>query len=91
MNQSTYTLGHRILALLCALALAVGLMPTAALAEAAVAAGSEVTVTVTEADANTAISGADVKFVCGVNGSDATTIATVRTERLFFNPRQRSR
>lgn len=34
MNQSTYTLGHRILALLCALALAVGLMPTAALAEA---------------------------------------------------------
>lgn len=33
MNQSTYTLGHRILALLCALALAVGLMPTAALAE----------------------------------------------------------
>lgn len=34
MNQSTYTLGHRILALLCALALAVDLMPTAALAEA---------------------------------------------------------
>lgn len=34
MNQSTYTLGHRILALLCALALAIGLMPTAALAEA---------------------------------------------------------
>lgn len=86
MNQSTYTLGHRILALLCALALAVGLMPTAALAEAAVAAGSEVTVTVTEADANTAISGADVKFVCGVNGSDATTIATGADGKAVFQP-----
>lgn len=86
MNQSTYTLGHRILALLCALALAVGLMPTAALAEAAVAAGSEVTVTVTEADANTAISGADVKFVCGVNESDATTIATGADGKAVFQP-----
>lgn len=86
MNQSTYTLGHRILALLCALALAIGLMPTAALAEAAVAAGSEVTVTVTEADANTAISGADVKFVCGVNESDATTIATGADGKAVFQP-----
>ena len=47
MNQSTYTLGHRILALLCALALAVGLMPTAALAEATVTANTDVTITVT--------------------------------------------
>ena len=74
MNQSTYTLGHRILALLCALALAVGLMPTAALAEAAVTAGTDVTITVTEADVNsTAISGATVKFVCGQGESDETT------------------
>lgn len=73
MNQSTYTLGHRILALLCALALAVGLMPTTALAEAAVAANTDVTVTVTEADANTAISGATVKFAYGENESDITT------------------
>ena len=74
MNQSTYTLGHRILALLCALALAVGLMPTAALAEAAVTAGTDVTITVTEADVNsTAISGATVKFVCGEGESDEKT------------------
>lgn len=70
MNQSTYTLGHRILALLCALALAVGLMPTAALAEAAVTADTDVTIIVTEADNSTAISGATVKFVYGDNESD---------------------
>lgn len=73
MNQSTYTLGHRILALLCALALAVGLMPTAALAEATVTANTDVTITVTEAENSTAISGATVKFVCGEGESDETT------------------
>ena len=88
MNQSTYTLGHRILALLCALALAVGLMPTAALAEATVTANTDVTITVTEADDNsTAISGATVKFVYGENKSDET-ISNSNGEATFHPTKQ---
>lgn len=69
--NSSYSLGHRLLALLCSLALILAIMPTTVFAESVVPTDGKVTVTVT--NGTNPISGATVTYTYNATNGSGTT------------------